>query len=89
MAHFAKINNNGIVENVIVIDNKDILTKEGKESEIIGQRFIKSLGLEGKWIQTSYNGNPINGVDRGPYAGIGFTWDGSKFVAPIHDTPAE
>jgi len=83
MAHFAKINEEGIVENVIVIDNKDILDSKGKESEKVGQDFIASIGLEGTWIQTSYNGNPVNGKDRGKYAGIGDTWDGSKFVSPV------
>lgn len=82
MAHFAKINDKGIVEDIIVISNTDMLTKDGRESEIVGQRFIKSLGIEGKWIQTSYSGGLVNGQDRGPYAGIGYSWDGSKFVAP-------
>lgn len=79
MAHFAKVNDLGIIEELIVIDNQDILTKDGKESETLGQRFIKSLGLSGKWVQTSYNGNPINGFDRGACAIVGGTWDGSKF----------
>lgn len=82
MAHFAKIEN-GIVTQVIVVANEDILDKKGKESEKVGQDFIASLGLEGTWIQTSYNGNPINGEDRGPYAGIGYAWDGTKFIAPV------
>lgn len=83
MAHFAKINNEGIVEQVIVINNEDILTKDGRESEVVGKRFIKSLGLEGTWVQTSYSGNLVNGEDRGPYAGIGYIWDGTKFIAPV------
>lgn len=81
MAHFAKIEN-GIVTQVIVIDNNDILDKKGKESEKIGQDLIASIGLEGNWIQTSYNGNLINKENRGPYAGIGYAWDGTKFIAP-------
>jgi hypothetical protein len=40
------------------------------ESEPIGQTFIASLGLEGQWLQTSYNNN-----FRGCYAGIGFEYD--------------
>lgn len=86
MAHFAKIEN-GIVTNVIVINNEDILTKDGKESEIIGKKFIKSIGLEGTWVQTSYNGN-----FRGKYAGIGDTYDSENdvFVSPaIPEAPAE
>ena len=82
MAHFAQVDENGIVRQVIVVNNEDILDSKGKESEKVGQNFIASIGLEGTWIQTSYNGNPVNGKDRGKYAGIGDTWDGTKFVAP-------
>lgn len=80
MAHFAKINDSRIVEQVIVVNNEDILTKEGKESEVVGKRFIKSIGLEGTWVQTSYNGN-----FRGKYAGISDRYDAEKdiFVSPI------
>jgi hypothetical protein len=47
MAHFAKIEN-GIVSEVVVVDD---------ENEGNGEEFLNSLGLSGKWIQTSYNGN--------------------------------
>lgn len=73
MAHFARIEN-GTVREVIVVSNDDAPT------EAAGKAFISSLGLEGDWIQTSYNANPIEGEDRGKYAGIGDRWDGSKFV---------
>jgi hypothetical protein len=89
VAHFAKVNNQGIVEQVIVVNNEDILDSKGKESEKIGQKFIASIGLEGTWIQTSYNGNPVNGKDRGPYAGIGYSWDGTKFISPEINTLPE
>lgn len=85
MAHFARIDE-GVVTQVIVIGNDDILDADGNESEAVGQAFIQSLGLDGEWLQTSYNGNPVNGVDRGPYAGVGYLWDGSKFTDP-HYTP--
>jgi len=87
MAHFAKINDQGIVENVIVVNNEDILDEEGNESEAVGQAFLASLGLDGLWVQTSYNNNPVEGKDRGPYAGIGYMWDGEKFVSPVYDLP--
>jgi len=75
MAHFAKIDNNNIVETVIVIANKDI-TINGEESEQAGKDFIANvLKLEGDWIQTSYNGN-----SRGGYAGIGHTYNKSKDI---------
>jgi len=82
MAHFAQVDESGIVQQVIVVNNEDILDSEGNESEAVGQEFIASIGLEGTWIQTSYNGNPVEGQDRGKYAGIGDTWDGTQFVSP-------
>jgi hypothetical protein len=67
MAHFAKINQNNIVEQIIVIDNS---------YEHIGQEYINNeLGLDGEWIQTSYNNN-----FRKQYAGIGYTYDRVKDI---------
>lgn len=76
MAHFAKIEN-GLVRQVIVVSNDDAPT------EASGQAFLESLGLVGVWVQTSYNNNPIEGASRGKYAGIGDTWNGTDFVAPL------
>jgi len=83
MAHFAKINNN-IVTDVIVVSNSDCGDVEFPESEPIGQAFLASLGLNGEWLQTSYNAN-----FRGVYAGIGFTYDSAldQFVAPVTPEP--
>jgi hypothetical protein len=47
MAHFAKIEN-GIVTNVVVVDNSQ---------EERGSEYLNSIGLEGTWVQTSYNAN--------------------------------
>ena len=69
MAHFAQINDDNIVQNVIVISNDDCGGGEFPESEPIGQQFIKDLGLIGTWLQTSYHAN-----FRGRYAGIGMEW---------------
>jgi hypothetical protein len=41
--------------------------------------------MSGEWVQTSYNGNPIEGQDRGKYAGIGDIWNGSQFVSPMNE----
>jgi hypothetical protein len=78
MAHFARIDD-GIVREVIVIDNADCGGGDFPESEAVGQAFIASIGLSGEWHQTSYNGN-----FRGTYAGIGYTYDSDldEFVAP-------
>jgi hypothetical protein len=82
MANFAKVSN-GIVENVIVISNIDCDNLPFPESEPVGQAYIASLGLEGDWLQTSYNNN-----FRGNYAGINYSFDASigeygEFVPPV------
>lgn len=79
MAHFARVNSNNTVEQVIVVANSDCGGGEFPESEPIGQAFIASIGLDGEWLQTSYHAN-----FRGLYAGIGFTYDAEldEFVVP-------
>lgn len=74
MSHFAKINNDNIVEQVIVAE----------------QEFINTgiLGDPSTWIQTSYNtwagehpeGRPL----RKNYAGVGFAYDPVRdaFIPP-------
>ena len=78
MAHFAKIEN-GIVTNVIVVANSDCGGVDFPESESIGQAFITSLGLDGEWLQTSYNNN-----FRNAYAGLGWNYDADadEFTSP-------
>ena len=79
MAHFAQINN-GIVGQVIVVNNETLGNLEFPASEPVGQEFIASLGLGGQWLQTSYNA-----TFRGKYAGAGYTYDeiNDEFVAPV------
>jgi hypothetical protein len=74
MSHFAKIDENNIVTQVIVAE----------------QAHIDTLSDSDKWIQTSYNtyagkhykpnGTPL----RKNYAGIGFTYDSGRdaFIPP-------
>ena len=78
MAHYAQIDDNNIVTQVIVIDNKDTADANGVEKEYIGAAFCERL-FGGTWKQTSYNGNK-----RKNYAGIGYTYqaDIDAFVAP-------
>ncbi len=76
MAHFALIKNGKVAE-VIVVGNDDAPT------EAAGKAFIASIGLAGEWVQTSYNNNPVEGQDRGKYAGIGDLWNGSQFVSEV------
>ncbi|CAB4163385.1 hypothetical protein UFOVP802_21 [uncultured Caudovirales phage] len=71
MAHFAEIDKDSNVIQVLVVSN---------EFEKDGQTYLaETLGLGGTWIQTSYNGNI-----RGKYAGIGDSYDKKKdiFVSP-------
>jgi hypothetical protein len=79
MAHFAQVDTDNIVRQVIVIANDDCGGGDFPASEPIGQAFIASLGIAGTWLQTSYNAN-----FRGVYAGIGYTYDATldEFVAP-------
>jgi hypothetical protein len=90
MAHFAQLDENNVVVQVIVINNSELLTQkivttdEGfinvstVESEEKGMDFCKSLyGADTNWVQTSYNGS-----FRGKYAGIGDTYENGVFVAP-------
>jgi len=78
MAHFACVHD-GIVTNVIVVNDDDCGGGEFPESEPIGQTFIASLGVDGEWLQTS-----LSGSFRGTYAGIGYTYDEAtdEFVPP-------
>jgi hypothetical protein len=71
MAHFAEIDENNMVLQVIVVDNSDILDENGQESETVGIAFCKSLfGEDTNWLQTSYNNN-----FRRYFAGIGSKYD--------------
>lgn len=71
MAHFAQVDENDIVLQVIVVPNNQ---------EHRGQEFCSDdLGLGGTWVQTSYNGKM-----RKNYAGIGYKFDRTRdaFIAP-------
>jgi len=85
MAHFAELDNGGIVLRVVVAGN-DITTPDGiTEVEQLGVDFCKDLfgGTDANWKQTSYNtfkGNHVLGKsqNRKNYAGIGYTYDSDK-----------
>ena len=70
MAHFAQLDSDNVVTQVIVVSNDDTSDSNGVETESIGVAFCqKLLGAETNWKQTSYNANM-----RGNYAGIGYTY---------------
>jgi len=89
MAHFAQIDDQNVVRQVIVISD-DVAPDPAPNNETLGQAFIANvLGLSGEWRQTSYNG-----TFRGVYAGVGYTYDpvADEFVAPPKpdvEAPAE
>lgn len=75
MAHFAKVSKDGTVEDIIVIDNEKVNGLEFPESEPIGKEYIKSIGLKGIYVQTSYNSK-----FRKTYAIIGSKYDADNDV---------
>jgi len=93
MAHYAQLDENNVVTQVIVVHNNELVVskqttvnEDGSisttviESEDKGIDFCKSLfGADTNWVQTSYNGS-----FRGKYAGIGYTYDSlnNVFVEP-------
>ncbi len=78
MAHFAKLDDDNIVTQVIVVSDADCKDQDGNEVEAIGVAFCNNL-LGGRWVQTSYNGNI-----RKRYAGIGYSYNEQYdvFIAP-------
>lgn len=79
IAHFARVED-GIVREVIVVNNTDCGGGDYPASNAAGKAFIASINLAGNWEQTSYSGS-----FRGTYAGQGFTFDAANdvFVAPV------
>ena len=80
MAHFAQLDDNNVVTQVIVVSNDDTSDSNGVETESIGVAFCqKLLGADTNWKQTSYNNNM-----RTRYAGIGYSYNSEldAFIPP-------
>ena len=80
MAHFAALDENNVVTQVIVVANEDTSDANGVEVEEIGVAFCKKLlGADTNWKQTSYNNN-----FRVRYAGISYIYNEEldAFVPP-------
>lgn len=77
MAHFAEIDDAGVVLRVIVVSNDEIMV-DGVESEEKGRAFCRSL-LGGNWVQTSYWAS-----FRKNFAAVGHTYDAARdaFIPP-------
>lgn len=78
MAHYAKLDENNIVQQVVVVSNEHEI-KNGIEDETTGIAFCVALTGHQNWKKTSYNNNI-----RKQYASIGFTYDPIKdvFISP-------
>lgn len=89
MAHFAKVSEENIVEDVIVVPD---------EQEHRGSEYLNELGFEGNWIQCSYNNRirnkyPAKGflyiphldvfVVNPPFDSWGLNEDTLEFEAPV------
>ena len=80
MAHFAQLDDNNVVTQVIVVSNDDTSDSNGVETESIGVAFCqKLLGASTNWKQTSYNSKM-----RVRYAGVGYSYNSGldAFVPP-------
>lgn len=79
MAHFAKLNNDNYVLQVVVVDNSILLNEEGVEEEQLGIDFLNETLGQATWKKTSYND-----TDRNQYAGVGYLYDATRnsFIAP-------
>ena len=85
MAHFAKINENNEVTDVVVVRDDLLTDQNGVEQESLGVEFLRNLYNEptANWKQTSYNtvanthtagGTPF----RKNYAKVGGTYDPNR-----------
>lgn len=77
-AHAARIDDSGIVREVIVIPYCN-----DNDTEVTA--YCNGIGLAGTWLDTSYIG-----ARRGKYAGQGDTYDAGldEFVSPAAPEPA-
>lgn len=83
MAHFAQLDENSTVINVIVVDNGVLRDLPFPESEPLGVAFCQSLlGANTIWKQTSYNRN-----FRKNYAGIGMIYDPALDAFRVKEPP--
>lgn len=76
MAHFAELDENNKVLQVIVVRNEDTLDRFGNESEEAGIEYCQAIfGPNTRWKQTSYNNR-----FRLRYAEIGGSYDPVKDI---------
>jgi hypothetical protein len=78
MAHFAELDSNNVVTQVVAVNNNELLDN-GVESENKGVDFLNSLFGHNRWKQTSYSRKI-----RKNYAGIGYSYNETldAFISP-------
>ena len=58
MAHYAELDENNVVINVVFVDNEIVTDENGNEKEQLGIEHLHKHHGEGRiWVQTSYNSN--------------------------------
>jgi len=79
MAHFAELDENNIVLQVVVVENTNL---DPSNEESSGIAYLESIFGFRTWKQTSFNAK-----FRGIYAGIGYFYDQEldQFIAPINE----
>lgn len=84
MAHFAKLDENNLVTQVVVVSNQVLLDDAEVEVEQKGIDFCVNL-FGGIWKQTSYNGS-----FRKHFAGVGYLFSDqlNAFIPPKPDFPS-
>lgn len=85
MAHFAEVDADNIVRQVVAVANAALADAPFPESEPLGQAMLAESGFTGTYLQCSYHGN-----FRGAYPGIGWSYDPNldEFVLPPAPEPA-
>jgi hypothetical protein len=78
MAHYAKLDSNNIVTEVVVVNN-EVITVDGVESEQKGLDFLYELTGHKNWVKCSYNGNI-----RLNFPGIGMSYDKDRDAFITH-----
>jgi hypothetical protein len=80
MAHFAKLDDQEVVVEIIVVNNETLNNLPFPDSELVGVAFLTEWsGGHTNWKQTSYNAS-----FRKNYTGIGYTYDSvlDAFIPP-------
>jgi len=70
VAHFARIDDAGVVRQIVVVNNDALDGGSFPESEPLGQALLAESGFPGEWRQCSYSGS-----FRGAYPGEGWRYD--------------